>query len=73
MGNELSTDDLPIYREFVTEARGHLASAESQLLAMESDPGSPDAIERSSAAISSEACSTSARRWRHVSATAASS
>ena len=45
MGNELGADDVPIYREFITEARGHLASAEAQLLIIEADPRNADAID----------------------------
>jgi two-component system chemotaxis sensor kinase CheA len=41
----LTADDVPIFREFITESRAHLATAESKVLVLETNPQEADAID----------------------------
>ena len=43
-GATIEADDLPLIRDFVTEAREHLAAAEAGVLRLEQDPQDADAV-----------------------------
>src|SRR5882724_926320 len=43
--HRISADDLPIFREFIVEARGHLSTAEAKVLTLEANPQDAEAID----------------------------